>query len=427
MINFILNLTAMSNLQINDFIKQPGMPEIIARAEKIKASGKAYSDVLDSEGHQYVDLVQEGGGVLGVALVGYSYVLEQANIRFFSLAGTSAGAINTLMLASLGPITDPKSTKILDLLSNKDLFDFVDGEDSIRGLIQGFIDGKPKWWLWLKVISNIKKIFSLINEKLGLNPGINFEDWMVNSMSKNGITTTIDLLEYRSKFPVLHCRDGRKADDLKPKLVMITSDVTTQTKVQFPEMAPLYWKDVNAVRPSKYLRASMSIPMFFYPVVVEDLPTGPEAKSRWAEMASYDGEVPPKVAFVDGGMLSNFPINVFHNSKVIPRLPTFGVRLSSYRNEFNKTDNFFQFAGAMIGTMRHIFDFDFFLRHPDYKHIICSIDADSKYNWLDFNMKDDNKKTLFLLGASKAIEFLEKFDWEQYKEIRKKLLEASTD
>ena len=65
-------------------------------------SGKPYSDIVDAEGHQYVDLVQEGGGMLGIALVGYSYVLEQAGIRFFSLAGTSAGAINTLMLAAIG-------------------------------------------------------------------------------------------------------------------------------------------------------------------------------------------------------------------------------------------------------------------------------------------------------------------------------------
>jgi NTE family protein len=417
----------MPNLKITDFTGQPGMPEIIARVEKIKASGKAFSDVLDANGQQYVDLVQEGGGVLGIALVGYTYVMEQANIRFFSLAGTSAGAINTLMLASLGPIPDPKSTKILDLLGNKSLFDFVDGESSIRGLIQDFIDGKPKWQLWLKGLSNIRKIISLINKQLGINPGLNFEEWMRDSMLKNGIKTTKDLLEYRSKYPLLHCRDSRKADDLIPKLVMITSDVTTQTKVQFPEMASLYWKDPANEPPAKYVRASMSIPMFFYPVLAEDLPTGPAAKARWEELASYEGDIPPKVAFVDGGMLSNFPINVFHNSKVVPRLPTFGVRLSSYRNEFNKTNNFFQFAGAMVGTMRHIFDFDFFLRHPDYKHIICSIDADSKYNWLDFNMKDENKKSLFLLGATKAIEFLEKFDWEGYKEIRKKLLEAQTD
>jgi len=50
-----------------------------------------FSDVIDEEGHQYVDLVQEGGGMLGIALVGYTYVLEQMGIRFVSLAGTSAG------------------------------------------------------------------------------------------------------------------------------------------------------------------------------------------------------------------------------------------------------------------------------------------------------------------------------------------------
>jgi NTE family protein len=417
----------MSDLKISDFIEQPGMPAILARAETIKKSGKAFSDVTDSEGHQYVDLVQEGGGVLGIALVGYTYVLERVAIRFFSLAGTSAGAINTLMLASLGPITDPKSGKILDLLVNKNLFDFVDGEPGIKSLLQDFIDGKPKWVLWLKVLSNIKKIISLVNNQLGINPGTDFEGWIRENMAKNGIKTTRDLLEYRKFVPALTCRDGRATGDLIPKLVMITSDVTTQTKVQFPEMASLYWKDPDKVIPAKYLRASMSIPMFFYPVIAEDLPKGTEAKARWEEMVSYEGEIPPKVVFVDGGMLSNFPINVFHNSKVIPRLPTFGVRLSSYRNEYNKTNNFFQFAGAMIGTMRHIFDFDFFLRHPDYKHIICSIDADSQYNWLDFNMPDDKKKSLFMLGASKAIEFLETFDWEGYKEIRRKLLEASTD
>jgi NTE family protein len=417
----------MPNLKITDYTEQPAMKEIIARVEKIKAKEQAFSDVFDDEGYQYVDLVQEGGGVLGIALVGYTYVLEQANIRFFSLAGTSAGAINTLMLASLGPISDPKSTKILDLLSNKDLFDFVDGDNSIRGIIQGFIDGKPKWLLWLKVLSNIKKIISLLNKRLGINPGVNFEEWMKKSMLDNGIKTTKDLLEYRSKFPVLHCRDGRNTTDLYPRLVMITSEVTTQTKVQLPEMAALYWKDPGNESPAVYVRASMSIPMFFYPVEVKGLPTGHEAIARWEELASYEGQIPPKVAFVDGGMLSNFPINVFHNSKVVPRLPTFGVRLSSYRNEYNKTGNFLQFAGAMINTMRHIYDFDFFLRHPDYKNIICSIDADSQYNWLDFSMKDDKKKSLFLLGATKAIEFLEKFDWEGYKAIRKQLLASQTD
>ena len=37
--------------------------------------------------------MQEGGGVWGIALLGYTYILEKMGIRFFSLAGTSAGAI----------------------------------------------------------------------------------------------------------------------------------------------------------------------------------------------------------------------------------------------------------------------------------------------------------------------------------------------
>lgn len=412
----------MSSLTTKDFTEQPGMPQILARAEALKKSGKAFSDITDAEGHQYVDLVQEGGGMLGIALVGYTYVLEQANIRFFSLAGTSAGAINTLLMASLGSLPDSKSAKTLDLLVNKNMFDFVDGEPGIKKLLQGFIDGKPKWWLWMQATSQVRKIIGLVNKELGINPGQDFEQWIIDNMAKNGIKTTKDLLDFRTHIPALKCRDGRSTSDLQPRLVMIASDITTQTKVQFPEMAPLYWDNHASVRPSIYVRASMSVPLFFYPVIVEELPKGADAKARWADMVSYEGEIPPKVAFVDGGLLSNFPINVFHNDKVVPRLPTFGVRLSSYRNEFNKTENFFQFAGAMIGTMRHIFDFDFFLRHPDYKNIICSIDADSQYNWLDFNMPDDKKKSLFLLGATKAIDFLEKYNWEEYKEIRKKLI-----
>jgi NTE family protein len=416
----------MPTLKIEDFLNQPGMAEIVARAEAMKKAGKAFSDVTDAEGHQYVDLVQEGGGVLGIALVGYTYVLEQAGIRFFSLAGTSAGAINTLMLAGLGRIPDSKSAKILDLLVNKNLFDFVDGEPSIKSLIQGFIDKKPKWWLWAKAAGNIRKIISLINNELGINPGADFEGWVRENLASNGIHNTKELADYRKFVPALSCRDKRPTDDLVPKLVMITSDVTTQTKVQFPEMASLYWKDPDQVPPSYYLRASMSIPVFFYPFKATDVPMDAASSLRWEETVKFRGALPSSVTFVDGGMLSNFPINVFHNPKIIPRLPTFGVRLSSYRDAYNKTDNFFSFAGAMIGTMRHIFDFDFFLRHPDYQYIICSINADSKYNWLDFNMKPEDKKSLFLLGARKAISFLEGFSWEGYKDVRKKLLAGST-
>jgi NTE family protein len=40
---------------------------------KTEIKYKRFSDIIDNKGNKYVDLVQKGGGVLGVALVGYTY------------------------------------------------------------------------------------------------------------------------------------------------------------------------------------------------------------------------------------------------------------------------------------------------------------------------------------------------------------------
>ena len=131
------------------FIDNQVIKEILKNIPK----DKFYSDVVDDEGNQYVDLVQEGGGVLGIALVGYTYVLEKAGIRFFSLAGTSAGAINTVMMASLGEIQEAKSEKILDILSKQNLFDFVDGILAVRKIINRIIKKKSFFWILLLDVS----------------------------------------------------------------------------------------------------------------------------------------------------------------------------------------------------------------------------------------------------------------------------------
>ena len=90
--------------------------EVLAIIKDLKEqiNGKKFSDIVDNNNCQYVDLVQEGGGVLGIALVGYVYVLEQMGIRFLSLAGTSAGSINTMLMAAAGTCDIEKSEWILD-------------------------------------------------------------------------------------------------------------------------------------------------------------------------------------------------------------------------------------------------------------------------------------------------------------------------
>ncbi len=213
---------------------------------------------------------------------------------------------------------------------------------------------------------------------------------------------------------------GGTVDGLDPKLAIITSEITTHTKVVLPQMSGMYWKDPDSVSPAELVRASMSIPFFFEPYELKNLPhAGATNEASWEAFASYQGPVPPAVKFVDGGLLSNFPINVFHRSDGgIPRMPTFGARLIAYRSTFSNTKTIISMSGSMISTMRQIYDYDFLIKNPDYSKLICRIDADLKFNWLDFGMSKTDQIKLFEMGAAKAIEFLETFNWEEYKKNR---------
>jgi len=187
-------------------------------------------------------------------------------------------------------------------------------------------------------------------------------------------------------------------------------------------MNGLYVHDPERESPARWVRASMSVPFFFEPVRFAEIPQGVAAEELWWEHARYKGPIPKQVEMVDGGMLSNFPINVFHRKNSVPRRPTFGVRLSQYRQAFGNTKELFPFLGAMVSTMRQIHDLDFLLRNEDYSHLICRLDVDQKFHWLNFNMSDSEKRELFLAGARGAIAFLEQFNWDAYKEVRRSLI-----
>lgn len=223
-------------MKTKNFLEGPEITKLVSRARQIRESGKQFSDIYDKDGNQYVDLVQEGGGVLGIALVGYTYILEQAGIRFYSLAGTSAGAINTIFMAGLAEIGEPVSVKILNILSDKNLFDFVDGPKGIKRLIQRKIDGKGGL-IW-SLIWNSITIYLQLKNHLGLNPGEKLESWIGQHLYEGGITTNADLDSKRKKTPTLYHRENSEIPEAK--LAIITSEVTTHTKVDFPRMAKLY-------------------------------------------------------------------------------------------------------------------------------------------------------------------------------------------
>ncbi|MBK9151102.1 MAG: patatin-like phospholipase family protein [Saprospiraceae bacterium] len=209
----------------------------IQEAKAIKESKEVFSDTTDSEGNQYVNLVQEGGSVLGLAHVGYTYILETAGIRFWKLAGTSAGAINAILLAAIDNKSDIKSEKILGYIAEKNFVEFVDGPKwlpdvlkksasnsgymlnlvifmmgifmlTVINLIFLSIYHTPiyaKFVYFLLVVSLVLTLILLsiwfLFKKLhwGINPGNDFRKWMHNILTRNN-AETLEKLKKKSLF-----------------------------------------------------------------------------------------------------------------------------------------------------------------------------------------------------------------------------------
>ena len=54
-----------------------------------KYHGSNFSDIRDDKGNYYVDLVLGGGGMLGMAHAGFIHALEESDLRFRAVAGSS--------------------------------------------------------------------------------------------------------------------------------------------------------------------------------------------------------------------------------------------------------------------------------------------------------------------------------------------------
>jgi len=153
-------------LQASDFTQSPQVRDLVSELQETRKD-EPFSDVVDDEGHEYVDLVMEGGGVLGVALVGYTYVLEEMGIRFLRIGGTSAGSINAVLAAGLGTPAQHKSGKIIEELANVKFWDFVDGDSDARDFVTALVRNPNLFqlgWKGMQVIDNLVWALGLVEE-----------------------------------------------------------------------------------------------------------------------------------------------------------------------------------------------------------------------------------------------------------------------
>ncbi|WP_027377315.1 patatin-like phospholipase family protein [Kaistella palustris] len=482
--------------------------KLSAVQEKIGA--KEFSDIIDDEGNQYVNFVQEGGGVWGVALVGYLYALESFGIRFMRIAGTSAGAINTMLIAAMGDRSKNKSSRIKEILFAWKFEEFMDGKSIVKSLAYRVLKSKNylkklglfialvlfsivifpflilffhvnPWFYLIPFLLLSLLVYGVLHyyhlfkaNRIGLNPGKAFENKMQAALSSFGIKSVSNLNEEYNKKGLqlrvnyrygngeeyfntaveniknIHTRELANIDMVKFRFFLegvenndiykenpftllrsdytiITTDINAKIKVELPKMGNLYWTntDLSVISPAKFVRASMSVPYFFEPLVVNiDISKASivEAWKFW--LNAEPANVYTEGVFVDGGSISNFPIDIFHESDIFyPRIPVFGVRLVDQaelgdpRGAGSKSilKSPASFLGSIFDTLKGYNDKSFLTKYTFYStHSIQYVDC-SPSNWLNFFMEDQEKTELFNKGFRAGLEFLERFDWEKYK------------
>lgn len=253
------------------------------------------------------DLVFEGGGAKGMVFVGGMQEFEAAGHTHSRLLGTSAGAITASLLAAgydsnrmldalkeqeegrpvfasflgvPGPFWDDEiqASAIVEFLSEIDIPLIPDRweEKASIGIAKGLLK-----------IERFKNLFSFV-EQGGWYSASRFIDWMTNNLDtrSDGGRTGYGQMTLSQFF-----------EATGQELCLVASDSTAQRMLVLSHgtapACPLVWA----------VRMSMSIPLVWPEV---------EWKQNWGP---YQGHDITGHKIVDGGMLSNFPIELLVSSQ----------------------------------------------------------------------------------------------------------------
>ena len=320
------------------------------------------------------DLVLEGGGMKGIALAGAVAELEAHGYRFKRMAGTSAGSIGAALLAA-----GIRGAEIEKLMLELPLLDFAD---------MTLVDRIPL----------LGPTVSIVREN-GWLEGEVFRNWLADLLAAHGVVTFADVRE--------HDRRSHLEDDRRYRLVVTATDLTRGELVYLPwDYRRLYGLDPDTQLVADAVRASISVPFVFEPVVLHPA----------------DGH---DVTLVDGGVLSNFPIDVFDRTDgTQPRWPTFGVKLI---HRFEGEDMRLLpkwlprpgpvrmvealVATAIVGRDQRR------LNMPSVQARTITVDT-TPVGVLEFWAGDEQKRALLRTGHEAAAAFLAGWSWDAHREVR---------
>lgn len=324
-----------------------------------------------AEAQQFADLVFEGGGVKGIGLAGAFAAFHQSGYTPKGVAGASAGAITAALVAA-GYTSD----ELDEVLLNIPFPDFKD-------------EG------WEERLPLIGRAASVLLER-GIYEGNFFQRWMADLLEAKGITRFGQLLDEEAENPKHRYR-----------LRVIVSDVTHRRMLVLPNDAPHLGIDPDELEIAYAVRMSMSIPIFFEPVVHRNRETGQEH------------------LLVDGGMLSNFPVWLFDREGREPRWPTFGLllvepdpkvpighRLAGEEHGVER-GSLIDYLKSLALTMMAAHD-RLYLENATYARTIAI--PTLGVGTTEFDITEDRVRALYASGHDAASDFLRDFDFQSYLE-----------
>jgi NTE family protein len=313
------------------------------------------------------DLVLEGGGVKGIALVGAISVLEENGYRFHRVAGTSAGAIVGALVAA-----GCSAAELTELMESVDYRKFRDTD-------------------LLDRLGPIGKGLSIFLDE-GVYEGEYLKQWLGEQLARHNVHTFGNL--------ALHDQELSLDPNERYRLVVNAADITTGQLARLPfHYKPVYGIEPDDVPVVDAVRASMSIPFFFEPARLR----GRHEIDHW---------------LLDGGMLSNYPIDVFDRATgVAPRWPTFGIKLSGRPDAdrpFMHVRGAISMGRAMVATAMGFYD-QMHINAPGTLERTIFVDT-SDVSAINFDLDLESRARLYQSGRDAAEEFLRTWNFEQYKE-----------
>jgi NTE family protein len=321
------------------------------------------------------DLVLSGGGVKGIGLVGAVVALMDGGYRAQRVSGTSAGSIVGAIVAaaSMGDQLGPEEVKELAL--QLDYHKFTD---------PGAVERLPVLGPSLAVLRGT-----------GIYKGDYAHDWVRSQLKNLGVRTFGDLAIDDESLPA----------EQRYKLVVTVADVTTGQLVRLPwDYGRVYGLDPDEQYVADAVRASMSIPFYFRPVT----------------LTSSTGLTS---TLVDGGILSNFPIDSLDRTdRRPPRWPSFGVTVLPNLPEGNDKVIPALAPIRLLGPP-HLLESvittvlvgrdQAYLSQPWVSARTIRVDS-TNVGFLDFDISDNEIEALYVKGYAAAQKFLSSWDWDAY-------------